>query len=54
MWAVRLPLAFAAAHWWKLGLAYVWCAMAADWFMRMSLLLIRYQSERWREIQVIR
>ena len=54
MWAVRLPLAFAAAYWWKLGLAYVWCAMAADWFMRMSLLLIRYQSERWREIQVIR
>jgi putative MATE family efflux protein len=54
MWGVRLPLAFAAAYWWKLGLVYVWCAMAADWFIRMALLLMRYQSERWREIQVIR
>lgn len=54
MWGVRLPLAFAAAYWWNLELTYVWCAMAADWFIRMGLLLTRYQSERWRGIQVIR
>lgn len=54
MWGVRLPLAFAAAYWWNLGLISVWCAMAADWFIRMGLLLTRYRSERWREIHVIR
>lgn len=54
MWGVRLPLAFAAGYWWHLGLVYVWSAMAADWFVRMGLLLMRYQSERWREIQVLR
>ncbi len=26
----------------------------ADWTVRMGLLLWRYQSERWRQIQVIR
>ncbi len=54
MWGVRVPLACVAALWFKLDLLYVWSAMIADWTVRMGLLLWRYQSERWREIQVIR
>lgn len=54
MWGVRVPMACVAALWFKLDLVYVWSAMVADWTVRMGLLLWRYQSERWRAIQVIR
>lgn len=54
MWGVRVPLAFAFGIWLELGVYYVWTAMVADWTVRMGLLLWRYQSERWRQIQVIR
>ena len=54
MWGVRLPLACAAALWLHLELIYVWGAMVADWTIRMGLLVLRYRSERWRSIQVIR
>lgn len=54
MWGVRVPLAFLFGVWLQLGVFYVWTAMIADWTVRMALLLWRYQSERWRQIQVIR
>ncbi|HXV68493.1 MAG TPA: MATE family efflux transporter [Nitrospira sp.] len=54
MWGVRVPLAFVFGIWLELGVYYVWTAMIVDWTVRMALLLWRYQSERWREIQVIR
>lgn len=54
MWGVRVPLALAFGVWLKLGVYYVWTAMIADWTVRMGLLVWRYQSERWRAIQVIR
>ena len=54
MWGVRVPLAFAFGVWLNLGMFYVWSAMVVDWLVRMGLLLWRYQSERWRAIQVIR
>jgi putative MATE family efflux protein len=54
MWGVRVPLALAFGVWLELGVYYVWTAMIADWTVRMTLLLWRYQSERWRAIQVIR
>jgi Na+-driven multidrug efflux pump len=54
MWGVRVPLAFVFGVWLKLGMFYVWSAMIADWLVRMGLLLWRYQSERWRQIQVLR
>ncbi len=54
MWGVRVPLAFAWGVWMELGVIAVWAAMIVDWTVRMSLLLWRYQSERWRAIQVIR
>jgi putative MATE family efflux protein len=54
MWGVRVPLAFVFGVWLNLGVFYVWTAMIADWSVRMALLLWRYQSERWRAIQVIR
>jgi putative MATE family efflux protein len=54
MWGVRVPLAFFLGVWLELGVYYVWTAMIADWTVRMGLLLWRYQSERWRAIQVLR
>jgi len=54
MWGVRVPLAVVFGLWLKLEVFYVWLAIIADWSVRMGLLLWRYQSERWRAIQVIR
>ena len=54
MWGVRVPMALIVAIWLHLSVSYVWIAMIADWTVRMALLLWRYQSERWRQIQVIR
>ncbi|MGE3979031.1 MAG: MATE family efflux transporter [Nitrospira sp.] len=54
MWGVRVPLALIAALWARQSVFYIWAAMIADWTVRMGLLLWRYQSERWRQIQVIR
>lgn len=54
MWGVRVPMALIVALWLHLSVFYVWMAMIADWTVRMGLLLWRYQSERWRMIQVIR
>ncbi len=54
MWGVRVPLALIAALWMRQSVLYIWIAMIADWTVRMGLLLWRYQSERWRQIQVIR
>lgn len=54
MWGVRVPLAFVFGIWLELGVYYVWTAMVADWTVRMGLLLWRYHSERWQQIQVIR
>ncbi len=54
MWGVRVPLALAVALWARQSVFYIWAAMIADWTVRMGLLLWRYQSERWRQIQVIR
>ena len=54
MWGVRVPLALVSALWLRHSISLIWAAMIADWTVRMGLLLWRYQSERWRQIQVIR
>jgi Na+-driven multidrug efflux pump len=54
MWGVRVPLALVAALWLRQSVSFNWAAMIADWTVRMGLLLWRYQSKRWRQIQVIR
>jgi len=54
MWGVRIPLAMIAGPWLALDVLFVWSAMIVDWTVRMGLLLWRYRSERWKEIQVIR
>ncbi len=54
MWGVRVPMALVAALWLRQSVSFIWAAMIADWTVRMGLLLWRYQSERWRRIQVIR
>ncbi len=53
MWVVRVPMALIVALWLHLSVFYVWMVMIADWTIRMALLLWRYQSERWRKVQVI-
>jgi len=54
MWGVRVPMALIIALWFHLSVFYVWMAMIADWMVRMALLLWRYQSERWKQIRVIK
>jgi MATE family, multidrug efflux pump len=54
MWLVRVPIALILGVWLHLGVFYVWLAMIADWTLRMTLMLWRYRSDRWRAIQVIR
>ncbi len=54
MWAIRVPLALVAALWVGQSVLFIWAATIADWTTRMALLLWRYRSERWRQIQVIR
>ncbi|ULA62560.1 MAG: conserved membrane protein of unknown function [Nitrospira sp.] len=54
MWGVRVPLALIVALWLHLSVLYVWLAMIADWTVRMALLLWRYQSERWKQIRMIK
>ena len=54
MWGVRVPMALIVTLWLHLSVSYVWMAMITDWTVRMGLLLWRYQSERWRQIHVIR
>jgi putative MATE family efflux protein len=54
MWGIRVPIAVIAGPWLALDVLFVWSAMIADWTVRMGLLLWRYRSERWKEIQVIR
>jgi putative MATE family efflux protein len=52
MWGIRVPIAIVAALWLHLDVWFVWSAMILDWTARMSLLLLRYRSERWQEIRV--
>ena len=54
MWGVRVPAALIGAFWLHLSIGAIWSAMVADWFLRMGLLVLRYRSERWREIRLIR
>ncbi|MDH5740365.1 MAG: MATE family efflux transporter [Nitrospira sp.] len=54
MWGIRLPLALVAALWVGQSIFFIWAATIADWTVRMGLLLWRYRSDRWRQIQVIR
>ena len=54
MWSVRVPAAMIGAFWLHLSIGYIWSAMVADWFLRMGLLWLRYRSERWQEIRMIR
>jgi len=52
-WLVRIPLAYIFSVGLGFGLPFVWSVMVVDWFVRMTLLLIRYRSERWHRPSVI-
>lgn len=46
-WLVRVPLAYLFSVVLHLSLPFVWGVMVVDWVVRMTLLLIRYRSNRW-------
>lgn len=52
-WLVRVPVSFYFAFVMQAGIVYVWGVMVLDWFVRMTLVLLRYRSEKWREARVI-
>lgn len=52
-WLIRVPLAFYFSFVQPLGITYVWGVMVVDWFVRMTLTLLRYRSEKWQSIRVI-
>lgn len=54
MWIVRVPLSFLFSFGLGLPLIFVWSIMVIDWVTRMTILLLRYRSERWQAARVIR
>lgn len=52
-WLIRVPLAFYFSFVRPLGITYVWGVMVVDWFVRMTMTLLRYRSEKWQSIHVI-
>jgi len=52
MWFVRLPIAAVLAVVFKAEIRYVWSIMIADWLVRVSLLLWRYQKENWGRLEI--
>ena len=52
MWIIRIPLAYLFSQHLHLGLLFVWGTMIVDWFVRMTLLIGRYRSERWQGVRL--
>ncbi|HTN42459.1 MAG TPA: MATE family efflux transporter [Nitrospiria bacterium] len=52
-WVVRVPLAYLFTYGLGLSLPFVWSIMVVDWLVRMTLLLIRYRSERWHRPSLV-
>ena len=52
-WLIRVPVSFYFAFVMPAGIVYIWGVMVLDWFVRMTLTLLRYRSEKWREVRVI-
>jgi putative MATE family efflux protein len=46
-WVVRVPLAWLCAAVWHMDLTVVWSLMAADWFVRMAMLVYRVRTDNW-------
>jgi len=46
-WLVRVPLAYLFSVVLHFSLPFVWGVMVVDWVVRMTMLLIRYRSNRW-------
>jgi putative MATE family efflux protein len=51
-WVVRVPLAYLFSVGIGLSLPFVWSVMVVDWVVRMTMLLIRYRSERWHHFAI--
>ena len=48
---VRLPLSVLLGAVFGLGLAGVWIALAADYFVRAGLMALRFRSGRWQRLR---
>lgn len=51
-WFFRLPLVYVATVLYQLPVWSVWVITVVDWFIRATLLLVRYRSRRWVSIRV--
>lgn len=52
-WLVRVPFSVYFSYVRPAGIVYVWGVMVLDWFVRMTLTLLRYRSEKWQAIRVV-
>ncbi|MBR0457702.1 MAG: MATE family efflux transporter [Victivallales bacterium] len=48
MFLVRVGLSYALSYYFQMGAIGVWCAMVADWIVRISCFGGRYLSNRWK------
>ena len=53
-WGIRIPLAYVLGYGLGLSLPFVWSVMVLDWLVRMSMLIVRYRSERWNHYAIVR
>jgi putative MATE family efflux protein len=53
-WAVRVPIAWLCAAVWHTDLKVVWGLMAADWCVRMVMLVHRVRTDNWHRRVLVR
>ncbi|HOP70490.1 MAG TPA: MATE family efflux transporter [Bacillota bacterium] len=51
-WGVRVGLALLLIRQLGMGLEGAWIAMAADWTLRATFMVLRWRSDKWQEIRV--
>ena len=51
-WGLRVGLALLLVRYFGMGLEGAWIAMAADWTVRATLMVLRWRSDRWQDIKV--
>ncbi|MCL2498528.1 MAG: MATE family efflux transporter, partial [Symbiobacteriaceae bacterium] len=52
MWVVRLVIARILVGYMGWGLSGAWVALAADQLVRSAIIIYRYRTGKWKEIQV--
>lgn len=54
MWIVRVGFGYLLGGYFGMGVFGVWVAMILDWCCRIPLLYLRYRSNRWQQMLLIR